>query len=84
MLGVIHVKYFSLPNIILDCELVAELLQFKLSDRIMIELDKILAGEQYRNRIQKGYNEIRHLLSKPGVSDRIAGRIIDLLRPLKK
>ena len=79
LLGVIHVKFFSLVNIILDREVVREIFQFRISKRIKDALDAILYQEIYRKNIIKGYEEIRILLMHPGVSDRIASSIVQSL-----
>ncbi len=82
-LGMIHVKFFSLVNIILNRELVKELLQFRLSSRIRKELKTILYEKACRDEILRGYDEIRALLMHPGVSDRIASSIVRSLNTLK-
>ncbi len=79
LLGVIHVKFFSLVNIISGRELVKELLQFRLSPRIQNELEAILNRESQRIKILKGYEEIRMSLMHPGVSDRIASSMVESL-----
>ncbi|MBN2213519.1 MAG: lipid-A-disaccharide synthase [Bacteroidales bacterium] len=79
LLGVIHVKFFSLVNIILERELVKEILQFRITKRIISELKDILENENYRKKITKGYEEIRSLLKHSGVSDRIASSIVPSL-----
>ena len=80
LLGVIHVKFFCLVNIILNKLLVREFLQFNLSRKIEKELREILLKNDYRDKILSGYEEVRNLLGKPGVSDRIAERMIGLLK----
>lgn len=78
LFGVIHVKFFSLVNIILDREVVKELLQFRLSKNIYNELLLLIDGK-HRNSIIKGYDEIKTLLENPGVSERVANFIVDSL-----
>lgn len=79
LLGIIHVKYFSLVNIILDRDLVREILQFRISKKIRNELQSILYHETHRKNILKGYEEIRRLLMDTGVSDRVASDIVQSL-----
>ncbi len=78
-LGIIHVKYFSLVNIILDRDLVREILQFRISKKIRNELRLILYHETHRKNIINGYKEIRRLLMDTGVSDRVASNIVQSL-----
>jgi lipid-A-disaccharide synthase len=78
-LGVIHVKFFSLANIILDRKLVKEILQFRLSSRIINELKAILHRKSRCNEILSGYTEISKSLMRPGVSDRIASSMVQSL-----
>ncbi len=80
LLNVIHVKFFCLINIILDRLLVKEFLQFHLAGKIKNELNAVLENQKYRERILKGYEEVKIILGKPGVSDRVAHRMVDLLK----
>jgi lipid-A-disaccharide synthase len=79
MLNIIHVKFFSLVNIILDREAVKELLQFRLADNIKAELDNILHDTGYRDKILKNYAELRNIIGKPEASVKIAARIVNSL-----
>lgn len=84
MLGVIHVKFFCLVNIILNRMLVKEYLQFNLSKKIKTELKNILEDKSHREKILRGYEEMKSLLGKSGVSDFIAQRMVDTLNDSKK
>jgi lipid-A-disaccharide synthase len=75
----VKVKFFSLVNLILDKEAVLELLQQNLSVDIRKELDKILFDPLYRNEMLKNYSILRDILGKPGVADRVAGRIYEIV-----
>ncbi len=79
LIRVIHVKFFSLVNIILNKEAVKELLQFKLADNIKKELNKILFDRNYREEMIKNYAELRSIIGKPEASKQIARRIVDSL-----
>jgi lipid-A-disaccharide synthase len=79
-LGVIHVRFFSLVNIILNRELVKEIFQFRISSKIRNELKAILNDETHRNSILKGYEEISVSLMLPGISDRVGLSIVRSLR----
>ena len=78
-LGVIHVKFFSLVNIILDRELVKELLQYNLVDSIIPELSQLLNSDERRKEILDGYDEMKGLLGGQGASKRVAEEIVGLL-----
>ena len=79
MLKIIHVKFFSLVNIILDREAVKEFLQFRLADKTKAELDNILLNRSYRDNMVKNYEELRKIIGKPEASDKIAARIVSSL-----
>ncbi len=79
LIKVIHVKFFSLVNIILNKEAVKEFLQFRLADNIKKELDKILFDRNYRDEMIKNYAELRNIIGKPEASKQIARRIVDSL-----
>lgn len=76
----VHIKYFSLVNIILDKEAVKELLQHKFNTRVLMnELDKIIYNRHTIDSMKKDYQKIRTLLGEPGASKRIAEKILQLL-----
>jgi lipid-A-disaccharide synthase len=79
ILDIIHVKFFSLVNIILDREAVKEFLQFSLADKTKAELDNILHDSSYRNKMAKDYEELRKIIGKPEASGKIAERIVSSL-----
>ncbi|MFO7655796.1 MAG: lipid-A-disaccharide synthase [Bacteroidales bacterium] len=84
MLGVIHVKFFCLVNIILDRMHVKEFLQFNLSDKIKKELKRIVDDEVYRKKILDGYTEMKDMLEKPVVSERVAKKMVEYMVSWKK
>ncbi len=71
----VHIRFFSLVNLIADKEVVKEFLQFNLSRRMEPELDRILFDEGYRSRMLEQYRILRKTLGESGVSARVAGRI---------
>jgi lipid-A-disaccharide synthase len=76
----VHIKYISLVNLILDKEVVKELVQYKITrDSLKRELDKILFDDEHRKMLEKDYHELQSRVGHPGVSDRVANRMIDLL-----
>jgi lipid-A-disaccharide synthase len=75
----VGLKYFSLVNLIMNKEVVAEFLQLNLAERIKQAIDKILNDPQYKQQMLKDFDEIERRLGIPGVSDRIAEKMISLL-----
>lgn len=75
LIGIIHVKFFSLVNIILDREVVKELLQYNLSENIKTELLEIINNNKRRTNILNGYSQISKIIEEPGVSARVAEEI---------
>lgn len=76
----VKVRFFSLPNIIMEEEIVKELLQFDLTEKITRELDLLLNNTDYRNRMLGNYARLKEKIGPPGVSERVAGRIRDFLK----
>jgi lipid-A-disaccharide synthase len=68
-------KYFSLVNLILDREVVKELLQYRLREKIAPELHRILKDETYRLVMLDNYRKLRNRLGAPGAYHRIAESI---------
>ena len=77
---VIRVPYISLVNLILDREAVPELIQSECNaNRIDQLLRKIETDNSYRATFQQNYRELHDKLGSPGVSHRIAHRMIEML-----
>jgi lipid-A-disaccharide synthase len=68
-------KYFSLVNIIIDREIVKEILQIDLQERMKAELNKILYDDLYRQQILNNYKEMQRILGGPGASQKTAEQI---------
>ena len=78
----VKVPYISLVNLILDKMAVTELIQYDVNhDRIKEELDKIVHETSQLKQLLEDYRKLKEILGKPGVSDRVAARMIDLLKP---
>jgi lipid-A-disaccharide synthase len=75
----VKVKFFSLVNLILNKEAVRELLQENLAQDIGKELDKLLFNPQYRKQMINDYGTLRNMMGDPGVADRVANRIVQLV-----
>lgn len=77
---IIKVKYVSLGNLILDRYSFKELLQERFTvPRLMAELERLTADEDYRARMQADYAEIRTLLGGSGASEAVARAMIESL-----
>jgi len=77
----VRVEFISLVNLILGEEAVTELIQYEVNhDRVKQELDKILYDTPQLKQMLTRYRKLKKILGKPGVSDRVAARMIDLLK----
>jgi lipid-A-disaccharide synthase len=77
---IVNIKFFSLVNIILDRLVVKELLQFNLARDSREELDRILHNDTYRSTMLADFDKIEKLMGEPGVSDRVAARMVELIK----
>jgi lipid-A-disaccharide synthase len=78
---VVHVKYISLVNLILDRKVVAELIQYKFTaDTLSRELAPLLPDGEARSRMLNDYKELLERVGPPGASDRAAALIVDKLQ----
>jgi lipid-A-disaccharide synthase len=75
----VNIKFFSLVNLIMDHEVVKELLQFNLARDIKTELDNILFNKEYRQQMLDHYDSLKARVGLPGVSGRVAERMLSLL-----
>ncbi len=77
---IIHVKYISLVNLIMDKVIVTELIQNKLTTRnLIVELEKILDDGPNRNSMLNDYNKLAKKLGGTGASAKVAGLMIQYL-----
>jgi len=77
----LHTKYISLVNLIADRTIVQELFaKFFSVEAIRKETDKILNDTAYRDTMLEGYDEVIHILGKPGASEQTAKLMIEKLR----
>ncbi len=78
---VVHVKYISLVNLILDRKAVAELIQFKFtSDTLSRELAPLLPDGEVRTKMLNDYKELLVRVGPPGASDRAAAIMVEKLK----
>ncbi len=76
---IVKIKFFSLVNLIPDKEVVKELLQLRLREGIIDELESILHNADYREKMILEYDKIVESLGIPGSSERVAARINEIL-----
>lgn len=78
---VVRCPWISLVNLNLGRESVAEVLQSGLDTaRAERELRAILPGGEKRERMLADFRELRTIIGGPGASDRVAARMVELLR----
>ncbi|MEI3528596.1 MAG: lipid-A-disaccharide synthase [Alistipes sp.] len=81
---VVRCPWISLVNLNLGRESVAEVLQSNLNTtRAERELRAILPGGEKRERMLADFRELRTVIGGPGASDRVAARMVALLRAEK-
>lgn len=76
----LKVDFFTLPNLILEEEVVRELLQHKLRQGIRLELNKLLFDEGYRHNQYNKYQVLKKLLGAPGAPHRAAKMMVQRLK----
>ncbi len=77
----VHVDYISLVNLILGKEAVKELIQDDVNlPRIRQELDRILEDTPARRQMLDDYRHLREIMGEPGVSARVAEKMIAAVR----
>jgi lipid-A-disaccharide synthase len=75
----VHIKYISLVNLIMDRKVVEELIQSEMNPiRLKQEFDKILA-EKNRERIFEDYSKLSDKLGGSGASEKAARLMFELL-----
>jgi len=72
-------KFFSLVNLIMDREVVNEILQTRVRNKISSELHKILEDTSYREQMLADFRDLRKLLGETGAPERLANRIVNFL-----
>ena len=77
---VIRVKYISLVNLIMDCEVVRELIQYDIKEQTLLtELKAILPGGEKREAVLSDYKVLKEKLGPAGASVRIAAKMVEEL-----
>ncbi len=80
----VKIKHISLVNLIINRSLVLEVIQKRLYEQTESELSRILNDAVYREQILNGYKEIGSLIGEVGVSERIAKRMVELIKEKKE
>lgn len=76
----IHTKYVSLVNIIAQREVVRELIAHLFTEEnLHRELNRLIADEEYRLEILKGYAELRQMLGQESAANNAAHAICNFL-----
>ncbi|HKI89433.1 MAG TPA: lipid-A-disaccharide synthase [Draconibacterium sp.] len=71
----------SLPNIIMNREIVREFIQMKMTFKnVKAEMERLLFTEKYRGKIFADYNRLKKLMGEPGCSKRAAEQMVKLLK----
>jgi len=80
----VKIKFISLVNLILNKPVVLEVIQKDLYKQTETELSRILDDAVHRETIMKEYENLGKLIGEEGVSERIAGRMVELLKEEKE
>ncbi len=75
----VHIRFFSLVNIIMDREIVKELLQFNLVEKLNTELKQLLQNADYRKKMLDNFDELSTIVGHAGTSERVAKSMYEYL-----
>lgn len=79
--NILHTKYISLVNLIVDRTVVQELFsKFFSVKAIRSEVDKLLNDKKYKDQMQEEYDRIIDILGEPGASGRAANYIVTKIK----
>jgi len=81
---IVKIKYISLVNLILNRDLVLEVIQKRLFSQTESELSRILDDASHREQITEGYKDLKLLIGEDGVSERVANRMVELIKEEKE
>jgi len=71
----------SLPSIIMNKVIIKEFIQMKMTFKnVKTEMEKLLYDENYREKILKGYQQLKEILGETGSSKRAAQKMVELLK----
>ncbi len=75
-----HIKYICIVNLILDKAAVQELIQQALSTKNLVAALQAILAKEKREAIEKDYAELVAVLGEGGASEKIASKMIQLLK----
>jgi len=79
----VKVRFISLVNLLMDKEVVKELIQGDLNERMIVkELNSLIRGGWKRDIIRRHYGEIRQMMGGPGASERVANDMAASLKSI--
>jgi lipid-A-disaccharide synthase len=77
----VHVKFISLVNLVMDKEIVKELIQSDLTrENLSSQLNDILLGSETREKIKSAYRSLNEKLGGKGASGKVARLMIQYLK----
>jgi lipid-A-disaccharide synthase len=77
----LKVKYVSLPNLIVDEEVVREFIMEDMRyEKILPEVQKLLSDNQYRNEILRKYEVVSSRMGEEGASMRVATQMVEMIK----
>lgn len=77
----LKIKWASLPNLIMNREIIREYIQMDMTfSNIREELHRLLYEQEYRQKIIADYKRLKKELGQPGSSTRAAGKMVELLK----
>ena len=73
-------RFFSLVNLIMEREVVKEILQVNVRQKISAELHRILEDREYRIQMLEDFSSLRSKLGETGAHMRLAERIVSFVK----
>ncbi len=76
----LKVQWASLPNLILNKEALREYIQVNMTlENVKNELRRLLAEQEYRDKIMGDYQRLKEIMGEPGCSQRTAKKMVEIL-----
>ncbi len=76
-LALVHIKFFTLVNLIMEREVVKELLQYNIAKNARKELKKIFNDPMYKQKMLRDFSLLQQKMGQPGVTKKIAEQMVD-------
>ncbi len=77
----LKVKWVSLPNLILNREVIKEYIQMDMTfENVKNELHRLFYEEEYREKLISDYRQLKEVMGKRGSSSRAASKMVELLK----